>query len=150
MNREQAKKWCKEITHWGNGGKLWYYMDKKWHIYKGTLFMLYHKDHYIIDDKHFEARKHFALDGKVGIKVDGDIVDIADPTWVADEYYILAKPTWHSKLKRGSVLCWVSDENNTDKTMTAIITKYVNDKYSSNVADITWKYATPILPEELS
>lgn len=154
MNREQAKRWRKEITHWAIGGDLWYYDDELelWHYYKKSILFtgtdLYS---YIIEDKHFEARKHFALGGRIGIKDSlscDDILEITKPAWGAKAYVILTEPTWHSNLSSGDVVCWVSNDSSLTRNVAYVITSYRDKMYHSSNG-IEWKYATPILPEEL-
>ena len=64
MTREQAKKLSPAIQHFANGGKLWAYGDdKKWYIQTSIYPQEYSK--YVIEDKHFEARKAHALGGEI-------------------------------------------------------------------------------------
>ena len=63
MTQEQAKRWNKEINHWANGGRLWAYDDEddKWRNVTEYKIDFYKDTIIVIEDKHFEARKAFAL-----------------------------------------------------------------------------------------
>jgi len=62
MTKEQTKELLPAITHFANGGNLWVYRDKKWQKqYNLLMDRTNMKICNIIEDRHFEARKAFAL-----------------------------------------------------------------------------------------
>ncbi|MCD6435991.1 MAG: hypothetical protein J7L15_06340, partial [Clostridiales bacterium] len=65
MTRVNAKRWLPEITHWANGGELYVYdpFDGIWNVKLAQTFKT--DQTYVIKDKHFEARKAFALGEEV-------------------------------------------------------------------------------------
>ena len=83
MNRKQARELLPAIQHFAKGENLWAYDGKRW--FKQTSIYLTHgyKTSNIIEDRHFEARKHFALGGKIQVlDADGEWSDIVTETCV--------------------------------------------------------------------
>ncbi len=87
MTKKEAKKWLPEITHWANDGILYVYehIDNTWYIKKGQTFRT--NQIYVIKDKHFEARKAFALGEKIEIKTKEDWVISPKPSWLDNVQY---------------------------------------------------------------
>ena len=102
MNREQAKELLPAITHFANGGDLWYCEN----IIKSSV-MTWHKQsevwvgktgchiNNIIEDKHFEARKAEALGEEVEVQMPNNSWYIDDsPSWYSDATYRPKKPVY--------------------------------------------------------
>ena len=72
MTREEAKELLPAITHFANGGNLWYYThhNKIWNRQCSVILSNLH-DQNIIEDKHFEARKAFSLGEEVEYLING-------------------------------------------------------------------------------
>ena len=83
MTKEQLKKWLPEINHWINGGDLYAYgpIDDTWTLKIGDTFRT--DQIYVIKDRHFEARKAFALGEKVESRYIGK-----------DDWLLQLFPTW--------------------------------------------------------
>ena len=61
MTRDKAKKLLSVITHFANGGNLWYYYNE-WNKQKELFdWNSGFKAFNVIEDKNFEARKAFSL-----------------------------------------------------------------------------------------
>ena len=77
MTKEELKKWLPEITFWIEGGELYVYdpIDDIWDIKLAQTFRV--DQIYVINDKHVEARKAFALDEPVEVQY-------RDNTWHED------------------------------------------------------------------
>ncbi len=69
MNKKETKKLLPAITHFADGGNLWRYNNrlKKWE--SQTTVEQLNKESNIIEDKHFEARKAFALGEPVEVNL---------------------------------------------------------------------------------
>ena len=83
MTKEQLKKWLPEITHWVNGGDLYIYnpIDDTWNLKINKIFRV--DQIYVIEDKHFEARKAFALDEDIESRYIGE-----------DDWTLQLYPVW--------------------------------------------------------
>ena len=83
MTKEQAKKWLPEISHWANGGGLWFYnIHNEWQ--KKTLDEFRINQIYVIEDQHFEARKAHALGKHIESKLTNSVGLFSNdlcPTW---------------------------------------------------------------------
>ncbi len=158
MTQENAKKWLPELIHFANGGTLWgYSSNHQWFKYKNPLVNINFKDEIIIiEDKHFEARKAFAL---------GDPIEWSDkytpwtitenPTWKRIQYR--AKPDlWKYSIPEEGILCWINEEHTIAKIITGycgVHTNHVSSFYVANDGDernhnSTHNYAQPIKPNE--
>jgi len=91
MTKNQAIELLPAIKHFAEGGNLYYYsmVDRKWYaqdvvIISGGASELCN----VIEDKHFEGRKSFAL----GEKVEARRLDIEGQT-----FYDAITPTWDNK-----------------------------------------------------
>jgi len=140
MTKEQAKKWEKEIAFWVNGGNLWgYSSDGDWFKYTKEG-MVFGGDIYVIEDKHFEARKAFALGEPIEVKCG------VTPSWGSHCEYRPKPKEWYSKVsKENPILCWVKGKRN--KTIPASIYKYEDDLFYDTDC-YRWEFAEPIKPEE--
>ncbi len=149
MNRKQAKKWLPEITHWANGGNLWFYDRGKWKPFKHSikeLFNFHDLGKCVMEDKHFETRKAHAL---------GEPIEIFTMNyWHIDDHpkfedcfkYRPKKKEWYHNISKKGVLCWVWDNNYNKNNIAFIQYKKPNNFLDFN--NISWKYAKPIKPEE--
>jgi hypothetical protein len=64
MNRSRAKELLPAIEYWANGGNVWWYNKQGcvWRLHLGEMsFTSAATTMYVIEDKHFEARKAYAL-----------------------------------------------------------------------------------------
>ena len=90
MTRIQARDNLEAITHWANGGSLWYLSAITKNIeYTSTsvLFFNSSRDHqYIIEDKFFKERKAFALGKDIEGKMRG-----------MTKWSYIRKPTWRTR-----------------------------------------------------
>ncbi len=68
MTKEQVKKWRPEIIYWVNGGNLWIRSNENW-LKCDNDDLVFERDIYVIEDKHFEARKAFALGEPVEVNL---------------------------------------------------------------------------------
>ncbi len=89
MNREETKKLLPAITHFADGGNLWRYNNRleKWEC-QTTVEQL-NKESNIIEDKHFESRKAFALGEEIEKRI--KYQDDTDGQWNVTHY-----PTWNN------------------------------------------------------
>jgi len=91
MTKKQVIKWQKEIAFWGNGGNLWWYSHnhEEWRKWGGNIsFTSDDKASYIIEDKHFEARKAFALGEPIECAIEG-----------YENWEITTNPSWNQDYK---------------------------------------------------
>jgi len=59
MTKEQAERWLPEITHWANGGNLWWEQKGVWRMYVSDIdFTENTPSSYIIEDKHKDKHYH--------------------------------------------------------------------------------------------
>lgn len=148
MKREQAKKWLPEIIHWANGGNLWTY-DEEWLEIKALMIdSLIASDIIVIEDKHFEARKAFALGKPIEIKcgVTTPWVKVYTPSWDKECDFRPKPKEWYDEVSEDTpVLCWVRGERG--KTIPAAIYKYENHLFY-DTDSFRWMFAEPIKPEE--
>ena len=159
MNRENAKRWEKEIAFWGNGGNLWFLShNNKWSKYIIVTPMFDTKDQtaFVMEDQHFEARKAFAL---------GEPIEWADkatdwtitesPTWERILYRPKPKPKpeeWYDNIPEKGILCWVWDEFEEYKIANIVINT-VNNEHglfykTDSLMGNSWRNAEPIKPKE--
>ena len=86
MTREAAKRWAKEIAHFGNGGDLWSYVTKHkaWVKCTNPIFDFAEcKTSFIIEDKYFKMRKAFALGETIEYTIaSGSFRDTKNPEWL--------------------------------------------------------------------
>ena len=70
MIREEVKRLLPEINHWANGGVLYWYDsdDKTWRVIKNWSLDCLIDVPIVIEDKHLEARKAFALGEEIECK----------------------------------------------------------------------------------
>ena len=88
------------MQHFVNGGNLWYWseVDKKWctqieFILPSSMGII--RVYNIIEDEHFEARKAFALGGKVEIEAHNNVwADCEHPTFIPACKYRPKKPVY--------------------------------------------------------
>jgi len=144
MTRERAKTLLPEIIHWANGGNLWKYVEstKTWVMHDceekdELLFKSTTKSHYVIEDKHFEARKAFALGEDVERRKKyqddtvGRWVGDASPSWNTNSYEYRPKPKeWYNNIPKEGILCWVWND------------KYEKEKHASIVIDYSEQFKT--------
>ena len=88
MNRKQAKELLPALTHFANGGNLWYRLNAINEWYKQEVLYITDTKYIqnIIEDKHFESRKAFAL---------GEEIETRYPE---GEWYIALTP-WFDNFK---------------------------------------------------
>jgi len=149
MIREQAKKWLPEITHWANGGNLWWNDGAKWLKFNGKVHT-FTGEIYIIEDKHFEARKAFALGESIEVKcgITTPFKHCVKPSWNSTCEYRPKPKHWYDTVsKENPALCWVWDNERNKKSYAEVIYEKVSDYFQSTL-DNTWKNAEPIKPEE--
>jgi len=149
MNREQAKKWLPEIAHWANGGDLWGCVDNEWYIIEAANMSFTNKI-YVIEDKHFEARKAFALGEPIEQQSRSFTwFDNSSPDWSGDKYRPKIKE-WHDNIPKEGVLCWVWDSDGNEKFGAKIVTSH-RSKWQFRFQTIDnsgWKHAKPVKTEE--
>jgi len=154
MTREQAKRLEKEIAHWANGGDLWYWSDlhKSWRRDTNKELSFNEKElyNYVIEDKHFEARKAFALGDPIqhyshATMGMGEWVD-TDEIVVTYRYYRPKPKEWHDTVsEENPVLCWCSGKR--VKKLPTLIFKY-GDGLFYDTDGFRWDNAEPVKPEE--
>ncbi len=157
MNRKHVKRWLPEITHWANGGELWFYQDKEWIKYDGG-FISTSKCAYVIEDKHFEARKAHSL----GEPIEVNLTLSGTTPWTISKFPVWSdmynyrpkkKKEWHDNIPEDGILCWVWTTDEDEGYIVAIVNKkhspaHRNWSYETTDCD-TWRYAKPIKPEDL-
>ena len=86
MTRKQAKELLPAIQHFANGGELWWCdgPSNVWNKQIGLFIDKPYKAYNIIEDQHFEARKHYALCGEVEILTNK----------YTNEWQIVTHPQW--------------------------------------------------------
>ncbi len=77
MTREEARKLLPAITHFADGGDLYLYKDNLWKEQQSLFIDKMWAIQNIIKDKHFKARKAFALGEPVEVQY-------KDSTWHED------------------------------------------------------------------
>ena len=110
MTHEQAKELQEAFNHFADGGNLWYYdeVSDRWCKQDEFVFGTNTKAN-VIEDKNFEARKHFALDGKIEWKTANGWIKSTNPQWEGNVEY-------RSKPKE-PVYEWIFYVVNPDKTI---------------------------------
>ncbi len=114
MTKRNATNWGKAIEFWGNGGNLWYWDAnfEKWEKYEYDAEIEFSSNRelfYIMEDKHFEARKADALGEKVEfINNEGRWMDCNDnPEFRANGKYRPKKREWYDYASpENPILCW--------------------------------------------
>ena len=147
MTREQIKKWLPEITHFANGGNLWWYSYRSniWHK-QMFLYMEFAKTQNIIEDNHFKARKANALGESIEAKYSNCAwVDSLNPDFKSFDYYRPKKKEWYENIPKEGILCWAWDNIN-EKQVEVI--KWKRPQGFMTIHSLEWKYAEPIKPEE--
>ena len=140
MNKEECKKLLPAITHFVNGGELWYYSntDRKW--YKQDNFITQaegSKIHNIIEDKHFEARKAYALGGEIEFRLtcmSSWLYSSKEPSW--NEYeYRPKEPVyewqWIYRYMAGSKWIYAFSGHYPNEDMVSAFIERANVKYST-------------------
>ena len=147
MNREQIKKWLPEIIAYSEGEEILYMSNSS--IWKEIEYPSFRTDIvYVIDDKHVEARKAFAIGEPIEYSDDGGTTwaDELFSTWQNDYNYRPKSKEWFDKIPKEGILCWVWDNYNEGiKVATMIMSK---TKYFNDLRDNEWKNAEPVKPEE--
>ena len=95
MTQKQTQKMLPSITHFANGGYLWYYsqVDKKWCIQSEYVLMNEQgilKIFNIIEDSHFKSRKAYALGEEIESSCNygkATYMDDETPSWDDDCVY---------------------------------------------------------------
>ena len=152
MTIERIKKYLPQMIALSEGKTLWGYSGNKgWFKYKNPLTNFDFKDEIIvIEDKHFEARKAFALGEPIECLVtsDNQWSDNSNPMWSHNVKYRPKSKEWYDNIPKEGILCWV--KGNINKTIPVLIYKY-EDEYGL-FYDIDsyyrWENAIPIKPEE--
>lgn len=151
MTKQDIKQWLPEITHWANGGNLWRYINRTWclfdsvelHISNLTCFPT------VIEDKHFEARKAFALGEPIkwAYNDSDEWYSAEKPSWSMSSKYRPKKKEWYDEVSVDNpILCWVTDRECDTKIGVYIIT-YRECEFK-DMGGICWTYAEPVKPEE--
>ena len=87
MKREQVKELLPALTHFANGGNLWYWnQESKIWVKQEQLWIgeSVYTIHNIIEDKHFKARKAYALGEEIQYSANNGkatYIDTTLPTW---------------------------------------------------------------------
>lgn len=152
MTKEQARKWLPEITHWVNGSNVWWY-DKNakiWYMYRGDElgFNREEKFMYVIEDKHFEARKAHALGEPIeywNYRTEEWLEAQSNPSWGEESRYRPKKKEWYDNIPEEGVLCWC--KGGRDKPYPMVIYKY-EDEFFYDSDSYRWLSAVPVKPEE--
>ncbi len=88
MNRKQAKELLPAIKHFANGGNLWRYNNRLEEWESQTIIEPLNKESNIIEDKHFEARKAFALGEEIELfKEVRGWYKCDNPSWIQSVKY---------------------------------------------------------------
>ena len=87
MTRQQAKELSPAITHFANGGNLWYDNGLIWNKQEEIYTQSDYHSNNIIEDKHFEARKAFALGEEIENQY-GDTYRMKDGLLISHSKYL--------------------------------------------------------------
>jgi len=127
MTREKVKELLPAITHFANGGELWY-VSKVTHTWRTQSELWVNTGGVVcnvIEDEHFEARKAYALGGEVEYRTEGSKHEwhIADELWLNFMQY-RPKP-------REQVYEWIFYRVNCDKSiaLSEHVTQVENDQW---------------------
>ena len=145
MNREQIKKWLPEITAYSEGKNIWQYDGEVWVLREHPAFIL--RKEYVIEDKHFKARKAHALGEPIEFIDNSGIPQTVDSNiaWSQDVVYRPKKKEWYEDIPKEGILCWVWDNINEKQVE---IVKWKRPQDFMTIHGLEWKYAEPIKPEE--
>ncbi len=153
MTKENAKKWAKEIEFWANGGTLWGFTPEEgWFEY--TIALVFNEDIYIMEDQHFESRKAFALGEPIEYNMEASNLGwspVLSPIWYNHLIYRPKPKEWFDDIPKEGILCWVWDSEGVPiKRAISVIckNKTVQNIPFESVTGATWRFATPIKPEE--
>jgi len=150
MNREQTKQWLPEIIAFAEGKTLWLYNNKTWCIMKSLTFLI--DSIIVIEDKHFEARKAFALGEPIECTcgITTSFKNCINPSWCDMCTYRPKSKQWYDEVsKERPILCWVWDRG--EVKMGALVNEYqahTDYKFVDNLHSNSWENAEPIKPEE--
>lgn len=158
MTREQAKERLNVIEFWANGGELYRYNRtlKQWVRYDiGDMdFTSKGETCYIPKDRHFEARKAFALGEKIEYRKEGEKEwriweRNCAPSWgIEYEYRPKKKEWWKYASEETPILCYVWNNMETyDNNYGLIIKKRLNGPFVTTTG-LEWKNAKYIRPSE--
>jgi len=149
MKRENAKKWAKEIAFWANGGTLWGFTPEEgWFEYTDAL--VFNEDIYVMADKHLRARKAFALGEPIEYNMEASNLGwspVLSPIWYNHLIYRPKPKEWDYNIPKDGILCWCWDIDCLPKFTSVILEKNKDWGYLASDG-FSWKFATPIKPEE--
>ena len=147
MNREQIKKWLPEMTAYSEGKDILYMSNNlQWEEIEYPNFNA--DIIYVINDKHVEARKAFALGEPIEVSYDDGKTWYQKwkPNWNNGLISRPKKKEWFDNIPEEGVLCWVFDNTNEDMKVATIIMSKA--KYFNDLRDNEWKNAEPVKTEE--
>jgi len=130
MNREQAKELLPAITHFSNGGELWYMSDNGvWKLQERLICFDLGNKRNIINDKHFEARKAYALGEEIESNhANFGWIKTTVPTWECDRYRPKPKEVYEWQ--------WYKDEGDGEYYLSGFNTE-------EEVTDMDWSKFEP-------
>ena len=152
MNREETRKWFKELEAFAQGEELYTYNEhsKEWYHVVGSGFNL--TDIIVIQDEHFEARKAYALGEDIECRdngISGWSKVLSEPFWSKGVSYRPKGAAWEAyATQENPILCWVwTDDKDEGKYAARVCYIDMNTdrnwKYETVDAE-TYKYARPL------
>ena len=149
MHRSEYQKWKVEIEAWANGAEVYVY-DKIFNTWVNIKDPDWSADElYILKDKHFNARKAFALSKPIECRnKNTEWGHVTQPGWFCDEYREIKEPviTLHGyPIKVGDKVWsmsygWVTIEKLIPITISKNCTRTINGKdIPSQPIDLFWK-----------
>ena len=145
MEREQIKKWLPEMIAYSKGEEiLWLSTLGKWYEVETPDF--YIGSIYVINDKHVEARKAFALGEPIEFQTPSGLWhNTQNPKWIDDITYRPKKEEWWYDIPKEGILCWVTDILGNRYTAQIIIDK--DNRFKATTGTL-WKFAEPVNSSE--
>jgi len=152
MKKENAIEMSKLLKFWGNGGTIWgFSSNDSWFKVKDYMDISLSKYVYVIEDKHFEARKAFAEGKRLQYRnsITGTWIILDKPTWT--QKYYREKPTeWYEHTKNKGIPIMVRN-NTLDvwKARTFFEYKRFRENKYQDDSGIHWHYARLMTREDV-
>ena len=153
MTRERAKELLKAIEWWSNGGNLWYCnYHGVWEKINNNCNLEFSNDSlwYVIEDKHFEARKAHALGKFIEVLREGKWFRLkGTPSWGEDYEYREAKLNWYELEENVGKVVMARDKVSEEWNVGKFQSYTKGEEYPFMIGCGNWKQARLLTEEDL-
>jgi len=158
MTRERAKELLEVIEWWLNGGNLWYCNHYGiWIKIDDNYDLEFSNDslYYVIEDKHFESRKAYALRKPIEYRLENsntawNLLKCENELWLQFYEYRVYRPKWYEIEKNIGKVIMVRDDSY-KRWVPRIFMEYkLGDSYPFKTDKLSWKLGRLITMDDIA